>query len=135
MKKTIATVMLLFAGLVGIENAGAGWIWPSQRYLDQLRAACDGFYLATSEEKKRVHLRSASDALTLIKTEDHITEQKIIATLEKYKTIRPESVAVVILALDAWKPTQLEALHQTVATPSAVAWANQMVERSGIRQP
>ena len=133
MKKIIVVMVLWVGSMAVVENSAAGWMLPSQRTLKQLGAACDDYYDAATEEKKLLYLERASDALMRIKIEDRISEKKMIATLKKYKKIKPKSVAVVILALDTCKPNVLEAVQKTIASPSAVKWANEMVVLSSAK--
>jgi hypothetical protein len=95
--------------------------------LNQLRAACNGYYNAETDEARNLQLRRASAALRRLKKEIWISEQAIIARLNTYKQREPKSVAVVILALDTYPLAELAALHQAVVTPREIAWANQVV--------
>ena len=127
MKVTIYVMIIFLGGLMGVETAMAGWSFPIPRNLRQLGAACDDYYVAGTEDHRQEHLKRASDVLTRIKTEDRITEEKMIATLRKYKTIKPKLVAFVILALATCKPNELEVVYKTMATLRAVEWANDVV--------
>jgi hypothetical protein len=130
MRRGIVVIVIVAISLAGTPAAATGLGLLLHPALLQFQAACSAYYSAPSEQRRQLQLKRASAALRRLHHETHLTDEKIIARLEKYKRTRPESVAVLILALYTHQWRELSALQRAVVTPDALQWAQQIVSRS-----
>ena len=128
MKKVTVITICWILSLAAAETASAGWTFSKSGPVAKLKSACSDYYDAATEKEKRMQLKRASEALAALSANAWISEKRILSTLKKYRKSEPKSVAVVILALDTYPSDALAVFYETIVTPDAIQWANDIAK-------